>query len=74
LAVNVAEVTARGARVITIGGGQDASLPVVTANNEPPRGPLEAVIALQHLARGVTRHLGHDVDRTRNLAKSVTVE
>ena len=25
-------------------------------------------------ARGVTRHLGHDVDRPRNLAKSVTVE
>jgi glutamine---fructose-6-phosphate transaminase (isomerizing) len=74
LAVNVAEVAARGARIITVGGGEDATLPVVAADEEPPWGPLEAVIALQHLARGVTRHLGHDVDRPRNLAKSVTVE
>lgn len=74
LAVNVAEVAARGARIITVGGGEDATLPVVVADKEPPWGPLEAVIALQHLARGVTRHLGHDVDRPRNLAKSVTVE
>jgi glucosamine--fructose-6-phosphate aminotransferase (isomerizing) len=74
LAVNVAEVAARGARTITVGGGEDATLPVVAADEEPPWGPLEAVIALQHLARGVTRHLGHDVDRPRNLAKSVTVE
>lgn len=74
LAVNVAEVAARGARIITVGGGEDANLPVVAADEEPPWGPLEAVIALQHLALGVTRHLGHDVDRPRNLAKSVTVE
>jgi glucosamine--fructose-6-phosphate aminotransferase (isomerizing) len=74
LAVNVAEVAARGARIITVGGGEDPNLPVVAADQEPPWGPLEAVIALQHLARGVTRHLGHDVDRPRNLAKSVTVE
>jgi len=74
LAVNVAEVAARGARIITVGAGEDASLPVVAADKEPPWGPLEAVIALQHLALGVTRHLGHDVDRPRNLAKSVTVE
>jgi glucosamine--fructose-6-phosphate aminotransferase (isomerizing) len=74
LAVNVAEVAARGARIITVGNGEDATLPIVTADKEPPWGPLEAVIALQHLARGVTRHLGHDIDRPRNLAKSVTVE
>ena len=74
LAVNVAEVAARGARVITVGGGEDATMPVVATDHEPPWGPLEAVIALQHLARGVTRYLGHDIDRPRNLAKSVTVE
>ncbi|MGH3934927.1 MAG: SIS domain-containing protein, partial [Pseudonocardiaceae bacterium] len=74
LAVNVAEVAARGARIITVGSGEDANLPVISAEEEPPWGPLEAVIALQHLACGVTRHLGHDVDRPRNLAKSVTVE
>jgi len=45
------------------------SLPV-----EPPWGPLESVVALQHFARGLTRLLGYDVDRPRNLAKSVTVE
>jgi glucosamine--fructose-6-phosphate aminotransferase (isomerizing) len=39
-----------------------------------PWGPLEAVIALQHVARALAIHLGRDVDKPRNLAKSVTVE
>jgi len=46
----------------------------VLPNEEPPWGPLEAVVALQRLAREVTRQLGNDVDRPRNRAKSVTVE
>ena len=37
-------------------------------------GPLEAVVPLQVLAREVALGLGHDVDKPRNLAKSVTVE
>jgi glucosamine--fructose-6-phosphate aminotransferase (isomerizing) len=75
LAVNTRELAARGARIITVGGaGQDAILPAVLPTCEPPWGPLESVVALQHLAREVTVELGHDVDRPRNLAKSVTVE
>jgi glucosamine--fructose-6-phosphate aminotransferase (isomerizing) len=75
LAVNARELAARGARIITVGGaGQDAVLPAVLPTREPPWGPLESVVALQHLAREVTVELGHDVDRPRNLAKSVTVE
>jgi glucosamine 6-phosphate synthetase-like amidotransferase/phosphosugar isomerase protein len=37
-------------------------------------GALESVVALQHPACEVSVELGHDVDRPRNLAKSVTVE
>ncbi|MFC5994892.1 glutamine--fructose-6-phosphate transaminase (isomerizing) [Pseudonocardia hispaniensis] len=75
LAVNLREVAARGAQVITVGGRiPDAVLPAVLPAREPPWGPLESVVALQHLAREVAVELGHDVDRPRNLAKSVTVE
>ena len=42
--------------------------------DEPPWGPLESVVALQHLARSLAVHLGRDVDEPRNPAKSVTVE
>jgi glucosamine 6-phosphate synthetase-like amidotransferase/phosphosugar isomerase protein len=73
LDVNVAELAARGARIVTV-GGPDAVLPVMLPEREPPWGPLEAVVALQHLAREVARRLDRDVDRPRNLAKSVTVE
>ena len=37
-------------------------------------GPLESVVALQVLARELAVALGRDVDKPRNLAKSVTVE
>jgi glucosamine--fructose-6-phosphate aminotransferase (isomerizing) len=75
LAVNIRELATRGAHIITVGGaGEDAVLPAVLPTLEPPWGPLESVVALQHLAREVTLQLGHDVDRPRNLAKSVTVE
>jgi glucosamine--fructose-6-phosphate aminotransferase (isomerizing) len=39
-----------------------------------PWGPLEAVVPLQMLARELALQLGCDVDKPRNLAKSVTVE
>lgn len=73
LAVNISELRARGAQIVSV-GGRESTLPVVLPEQEPPWGPLEAVVALQHLARETTRHLGHNVDRPRNLAKSVTVE
>ena len=73
LAVNACELARRGVQIITV-GGTDAVLPAVLPSIEPPWGPLEATVALQHLAREMASALGHDVDRPRNLAKSVTVE
>ncbi|MFJ3382637.1 MULTISPECIES: glutamine--fructose-6-phosphate transaminase (isomerizing) [unclassified Curtobacterium] len=67
----IAEVRARGGFVITIGGaGSDIPALGTTA----PWGPLEAVVPLQMLARELALQLGCDVDKPRNLAKSVTVE
>jgi glucosamine--fructose-6-phosphate aminotransferase (isomerizing) len=46
----------------------------VLDNLAAPWGPLEAAIPLQILARTLALALGRDVDKPRNLAKSVTVE
>jgi glucosamine--fructose-6-phosphate aminotransferase (isomerizing) len=73
---NVAEVRARGARVISI-GGPGTTIPVTVSRAaalSPPWGPLETVVPLQVLARTLALALGRDVDKPRNLAKSVTVE
>ena len=72
LEANVAEMRARGARVMRIGWGEEGMFPVACVPG--PWGPLEAVIALQHVARALAIRLGRDVDKPRNLAKSVTVE
>ncbi|MDY1004094.1 glutamine--fructose-6-phosphate transaminase (isomerizing) [Curtobacterium sp. CFBP9011] len=84
---NVAEVRARGGFVITIGGagadvpalGRDAGRLLsrrtdVTDQGMSLWGPLESVVPLQMLARELALQLGCDVDKPRNLAKSVTVE
>jgi glucosamine--fructose-6-phosphate aminotransferase (isomerizing) len=76
LPTNIAEVRARGARVISI-GGPGTTIPVTVpraATVRPPWGPLETVVPLQVLARTLALTLGRDVDKPRNLAKSVTVE
>ena len=80
LEANIAEVAARGARVIRI-GGSGATIPALGRSVAVPLpggmdrwGPLEAVIPLQVLARELAVALGRDVDKPRNLAKSVTVE
>jgi glucosamine--fructose-6-phosphate aminotransferase (isomerizing) len=72
LATNVAEVEARGGRIISI-DSTGSSVPVLDGQMEP-WGPLESAIPLQILARTLALTLGHDVDKPRNLAKSVTVE
>jgi glucosamine--fructose-6-phosphate aminotransferase (isomerizing) len=72
LATNVAEVRTRGGRVISIGSA-GTTIPVV-GNPRAPWGPLEGVLPLQILARNLALALGRDVDKPRNLAKSVTVE
>lgn len=71
LATNVAEVKARGGRVVTIGPAGSA-VPVVD-DPHAPWGPIAAAVPLQVLARTLALALGRDVDKPRNLAKSVTV-
>ena len=74
LSGNLAEIRARGGEVITVGPGEHEAISVGGPQNRPPWGRLEAVVGLQHLARSLGLALGRDVDKPRNLAKSVTVE
>jgi len=78
LAGNLAEVAARGAAVVTI-GGPGSTVPTLgawspTRAAAAPWGPLDAVVPLQMLARELALGLGRDVDKPRNLAKAVTVD
>jgi glucosamine--fructose-6-phosphate aminotransferase (isomerizing) len=69
---NIAEVRARGGRVITVGRpGSRIEVPV-TPNSAC--GPLATVVPLQMLALSLAVELGLDADKPRNLAKSVTVD
>jgi glucosamine--fructose-6-phosphate aminotransferase (isomerizing) len=79
LAGNIAEVAARGGNVIGIGGA-GSTVPAIGRSLHAPQrdgfqpcGPLESVIPMQLLARELAVELGRDVDKPRNLAKSVTV-
>jgi glutamine---fructose-6-phosphate transaminase (isomerizing) len=72
LAANIAEIRARGGNVISI-GPTGSTVPVVETP-DAVWGPLESAVALQILARTLALDLGRDVDKPRNLAKSVTVE
>lgn len=75
LDVDIAEVQARGGRVLRVGervlrvGGLSLHVP----RNGPSWGPLETVVPLQMFARELALQLHRDVDKPRNLAKSVTV-
>jgi glucosamine--fructose-6-phosphate aminotransferase (isomerizing) len=73
LAANIAEVQARGGRIVSI-GSVGSTVPVMGSSLVAPWGPLESVIPMQILARTLALALGRDVDKPRNLAKSVTVE
>ena len=72
LAGAAAELASRGARVIRVGSGSEDTFPVLQPC-APFWGPLESVMAFQHLARCLAVALGRDTDKPRNLAKSVTV-
>ncbi|GAA0287535.1 glutamine--fructose-6-phosphate transaminase (isomerizing) [Kineococcus aurantiacus] len=69
----VHEVSARGADVLRVGWGEGCAFGVLDRPEPHAWGPLESIAALQHLARTLAARLGRDVDRPRNLAKSVTV-
>jgi glucosamine--fructose-6-phosphate aminotransferase (isomerizing) len=72
------QVRARGGRVLAIAhravGGDLADEVIVVPKNEPELDPILLTIPLQILAYHAAVRLGHDVDKPRNLAKSVTVE
>ncbi|NVN53438.1 glutamine--fructose-6-phosphate transaminase (isomerizing) [Mycolicibacterium hippocampi] len=72
LAANVAEVSARGGRIVGIGPSGSA-IPL-RRRSIGPWGPVDSVIPTQILARTLALARGNDVDKPRNLAKSVTVE
>ena len=80
LASNIAEVSARGGHVIRIGAAGSTIPALGLSLGSPLRGgmeqwgPLESVAPLQILARELAVSLGRDVDKPRNLAKSVTVD
>ncbi|MGN9863414.1 glutamine--fructose-6-phosphate transaminase (isomerizing) [Bacillus swezeyi] len=73
---NVKEVTARGANpcVISLKGLEEADDRFVLPEVHPELAPLISVIPLQLIAYYAALHRGCDVDKPRNLAKSVTVE
>jgi len=77
---NLCEVQARGARVILVHSAGDTELCDMADVSIPvpvtPEfvSPLLTVIPLQLLSYQVALRLGRDIDKPRNLAKSVTVE
>ncbi|WP_185184517.1 glutamine--fructose-6-phosphate transaminase (isomerizing) [Bacillus subtilis] len=73
---NVKEVAARGANtcIISLKGLDDADDRFVLPEVNPALAPLVSVVPLQLIAYYAALHRGCDVDKPRNLAKSVTVE
>src|SRR5690606_561981 len=73
---NVQEVVARGANamVISMKGLEQTADSFVIPKVDQSLTPLTSVIPLPLLAYYAALHRGNDVDKPRNLAKSVTVE
>ncbi|CAM05933.1 glucosamine--fructose-6-phosphate aminotransferase (isomerizing) [Saccharopolyspora erythraea NRRL 2338] len=77
---NIREIQARGARTIVIAEeGDETVRPFADELVEIPAvptllQPLVSTVPLQVLAAEIARARGYDVDKPRNLAKSVTVE
>lgn len=80
MASNLEEVRARGAHVIAVAteGNEHierhAEHVIRIPATRPELQPILAVVPLQILAYKIAGRLGLDVDRPRNLAKTVTVE
>jgi glucosamine--fructose-6-phosphate aminotransferase (isomerizing) len=80
LVSNIHEVRARGAQVIAIATDGNEAIQhfaddvVYVPRTQPLLQPVLAVLPLQLLAYEIARLRGLDVDRPRNLAKTVTVE
>ena len=77
---NIREIQARGARTIVIAEEFDDTVaPFADYLIELPRvpalfQPLVATVPMQIIAAEIARSRGYDIDKPRNLAKSVTVE
>ncbi len=77
---NIAEVHSRGATVVLVADDGDEEAASVADHvlwvppTDPMLSPVVGVVPLQQLAYRLARLHGHDVDRPRNLAKTVTVE
>ncbi len=77
---NIAEVRSRGATVVLVANDGDAESEKVAdyvlwvPPTNPLLSPVVGVVPLQLLAYRLARLHGHDPDRPRNLAKTVTVE
>jgi len=77
---NIAEVKARGGKIIVVATEGDENIKqhadhLITVPDAPePLQPMLTVVPLQLLAYHAAVLRGHDVDKPRNLAKSVTVE
>ena len=77
---NIAEVHSRGATVVLVADDGDEEAAAVADHvlwvppTSPLLSPVIGVIPLQQLAYRLARLHGHDPDRPRNLAKTVTVE
>jgi glucosamine--fructose-6-phosphate aminotransferase (isomerizing) len=77
---NIQEVKSRGATVVLVGNDGDDETAELADHMlwvpavEPLLSPVVDALPLQFLAYWLAQALGHDVDRPRNLAKTVTVE
>jgi glucosamine--fructose-6-phosphate aminotransferase (isomerizing) len=77
---NLAEVKARGASVVAVATDDDESIEALAdyvlrvPATEPLFTPMIDIVPLQLFAYAIARGLGRNVDRPRNLAKTVTVE
>ena len=75
----LSEIAARGGPLVVVThadldlGDVDVAR-IEVPKNEPELDPILLTIPLQVLAYHAARTLGHDIDKPRNLAKSVTVE
>ncbi len=80
LLANLAEVKSRGATVVAVAPDDDLEVAAVAdyvlavPPTEALLAPMVDIVALQQLAYHLARHRGLNVDRPRNLAKTVTVE
>jgi glucosamine--fructose-6-phosphate aminotransferase (isomerizing) len=77
---NLAEVKARGASVVVVATDDDEAIGAVAdyvlrvPATEPLFTPMVDIVPMQLFAYAIARGLGRNVDRPRNLAKTVTVE